>query len=316
MRSTSSDGWARQPLTGNCQPVNCCYSAACFHAEIHMQGKVVVITGATSGIGEVAARRLAAMGARLVLIARDGTRGEAALTRLRSGGSPGIAHSIHYGDLSRISEMKRLAREIAAAEPRIDVLINNAGALFGTRQVTEDNLEMTFALNHMAYFVLTHGLRERLSASAQARIINTASNAHRGSALDFTDLQSQKSFSGVKVYGRSKLCNILFTRELSRRWSGQGITANSLHPGFVATRFGDASGGWLARAVGLAKTFAISPEKGAETLVYLAASPEVAGVSGEYFYQSRPATPTREARDDAAAKRLWMESAKIAGIEF
>jgi NAD(P)-dependent dehydrogenase (short-subunit alcohol dehydrogenase family) len=278
-----------------------------------MRDKVVVITGATSGIGEVAAQRLAAMGARIVLIARDKTRGQAVLTRLRSG-STGIAHSIHYGDLSRISEMKRLAGEIAAAEPRIDVLINNAGALFGKRQMTEDNLELTFALNHMAYFVLTHGLRERLLASAPARIVNTASDAHRGSVLDFDNLQSQKSFSAIKVYGRSKLCNILFTRELSRRWSGQGITANSLHPGFVATRFGDGSGGWLSRAVGLAKTVAISPQKGAQTLVYLASSPDVAGISGEYFHKCRPATPTPEARDDAAAKRLWMESARIAGI--
>ncbi len=277
-----------------------------------MRDKVVVITGATSGIGEVAAQRLAAMGARIVLIARDKARGQAVLARLS--GSGGIAHSIHYGDLSRIAETKRLAGEIAAAEPRIDVLINNAGALFGKRQMTEDHLELTFALNHMAYFVLTEGLHERLLASSAARVVNTASDAHRGSMLDFDDLQAQKSFSGIKVYGRSKLCNILFTRELARRWSGQGITANSLHPGFVATRFGDGSGGWLSSAVRLAKTVAISPEKGAETLVYLASSPDVAGISGEYFHKCRPAIPTAEARDDAAAKRLWTESARIAGI--
>ena len=143
--------------------------------------------------------------------------------------------------------MKRLAREIAAAEPRIDVLINNAGALFGSPQVTEDNLELTFAINHMAYFVLTLGLRERLFASSPARIVNTASEAHRGCQLDFDDLQSANGFFGLKVYGRSKLCNILFTRELSRRWGGKGITANCLHPGFVATRFGDGSGGFLSR---------------------------------------------------------------------
>jgi len=274
-----------------------------------MHGKVVVITGATSGIGEVAAQRLAAMGARMVLVARDKERGEAALTRLRSGTS--LAHSIHYGDLSRISEMKRLAAQIAAAERRIDVLINNAGAIFGSRQVTEDNLELTFATNHLAYFVLTLGLRERLFASAPARIVNTASGAHKGRVLDFDDLQSTKGYSAMNVYGRSKLCNILFTRELSRRWSGSGITVNCLHPGFVATRFGDGSGGLLSYGVRLAKTIAISPEKGAQTLIYLASSPDVAGVSGEYFYQCRPATPTQEARDDAAAKRLWIESAKL-----
>jgi NAD(P)-dependent dehydrogenase (short-subunit alcohol dehydrogenase family) len=279
-----------------------------------MQGKVVVITGATSGIGEVAARRLAGMGARIVLVARDKTRGQQTLRRLHRG-NLSVSHSIHYGDLSRISEMKRLAVEIAAAEPRIDVLINNAGAMFGSRQMTEDNLEFTFAINHMAYFVLTQGLRERLLASSPARIVNTASDAHKGRVLDFEDLQSAKRFSALNVYGRSKLCNILFTRELSRRWDGKGVTANCLHPGFVATRFGDGSGGFLSRAISMAKIFAISPEKGAETIVYLASSPEVARVSGEYFYKSRPAMPTAEARDDAAAKRLWIESARLSGIE-
>jgi NAD(P)-dependent dehydrogenase (short-subunit alcohol dehydrogenase family) len=279
-----------------------------------MRGKVVVITGATSGIGEVAAQRLADMGARIVLVARDKARGEAALTRLRST-DKSLSHSIRYGDLSRISEMKRLAAEIAAAEPRIDVLINNAGAIFGSRRMTEDNLELTFATNHMAYFVLTLGLRERLLASSAARIVNTASDAHKGRVLDFEDLQSAKGFSALNVYGRSKLCNILFTRELSRRWRGRGVTVNCLHPGFVATRIGNGSGGFLSRAARLAKIFAISPGKGAETLVYLASSPDVAGVSGEYFYKCRPATPTTEARDDAAAKRLWVESAKLAGIE-
>jgi NAD(P)-dependent dehydrogenase (short-subunit alcohol dehydrogenase family) len=279
-----------------------------------MHGKVVVITGATSGIGEVAAQRLADMGARIVLVARDRTRGEATLARLRSA-DRNISHSIYYGDLSRISEMKRLAAEIAAAEPRIDVLINNAGAMFGSRRMTEDDLELTFAINHMAYFVLTRGLRERLFAASPARVVNTASDAHRGCTLDFDDLQPTNGYSGFKTYGRSKLCNILFTRELSRRWSGQGVTANCLHPGFVATRFGDGSGGFLSRAVRLAKTFAISPEKGAQTIIYLASSPAVAGVSGEYFYQCRPATPTAEARDDAAARRLWIESAKLGGME-
>jgi retinol dehydrogenase 12 len=279
-----------------------------------MQGKTVVITGATSGIGEIAAQRLAAMGARIVLVARDKARGEAALARLGNGNSR-ISHSIHYGDLSRVSEVKRLAGAIAAAEPRVDVLINNAGAMFGSRQITEDDLELTFATNHMAYFVLTIGLRERLFASAPARVVNTASSAHQGRKLNFDDLQSRHGFSGFNVYGRSKLCNILFTRELSRRWVGKGVTANCLHPGFVATRFGDGSGGLLSHAVSLGKIFAISPEKGAQTIVYLASSPDVTGVSGEYFYKCRPATPAEEARDDAAAKRLWTESAKLAGIE-
>src|SRR6266700_7806540 len=158
-----------------------------------MRGKTVVITGATSGIGQVAAEQLAAMGARLVLVARDKTRGEAALTRLRNL-KPGVDHTIHYADLSRLAEMKRVAAEIAAAEPRIDVLINNAGALFNSRQVTEDGLERTFATNHMAYFVLTQGLRERLIASAPARVVNTASDAHNGAKLDCDDLQSANGY--------------------------------------------------------------------------------------------------------------------------
>jgi NAD(P)-dependent dehydrogenase (short-subunit alcohol dehydrogenase family) len=279
-----------------------------------MKGKVVVITGATSGIGEVAARRLAVMGARIVLVARDAARGQESLARLAQSGA-GVTHSIYYGDLSRISETKRVAAEIAAAEPRIDVLINNAGALFGTRQVTADNLEQTFATNHMAYFVLTLGLRESLFAASPARVVSTASAAHQGYTLDFDDLQAAKGYSAIKAYGRSKLCNILFTRELARRWSGKGVTANCLHPGFVASRFGDGSGGLLSRVVRVAKVFAISPEKGAQTIVYLASSPDVGAINGEYFYKCRPATPTAGGRDDAAAKRLWMESAEIAGIE-
>jgi len=279
-----------------------------------MQGKVIVITGATSGIGQVAAERLAGMGARLVLVARNEVRGEAALARLREH-APVIAHRIHYADLSRLAEMKRVAAEIAAAESRIDVLINNAGALFSSRHVTEDGLELTFNTNHMAYFVLTHGLRERLIASAPARVVNTASDAHNGAQLDFDDLQSANGYSGFKVYGRSKLCNILYTRELARRWAGTGITANCLHPGFVATRFGDQSGGLLSYGVRIAKTFAISPQKGADTLVYVASSPEVANVSGGYFYKCRPTTPSKEAQDDAAAQRLWVETARLAGIE-
>lgn len=293
-----------------------------------MQGKVVVITGGTSGIGKVAAERLAGMGARIVLVARDKARGEVALERLRER-APGLVHTIHYADLSRLAQMKQVAAEIAAAEPHIDVLINNAGAMFNSRHVTEDGLELTFATNHVAYFVLTHGLRERLLASAPARVVNTSSDAHKGATLDFDDLQSEKGYhlglkewlsvggaSGFKVYARSKLANILFTRELARRLSGTGVTANCFHPGFVATRFGDESGGWVAYMIRFwKKIFAISPEKGAETMIYLTSSPEVANVSGGYFYKCRPVAPTKQAQDDAAARRLWVETARLAGIE-
>lgn len=275
-----------------------------------MAGKTVVITGATSGIGEVAADRLAGKGERIVFIARDRARGEETLKHLRaiSDGD----HSVHYADLSRLSEMKRVAGEIAAAEPRIDILVNNAGAMFGARKVTEDGLEMTFALNHMSYFVVTNLLLPRMAAGT--RIVSTASDAHKGAKLDFSDLQSARHYSGFGVYGRSKLCNILFTRELARRLKSTGITANCLHPGFVATRFGDRSGGALSLGIRAAKTFALTPEQGAQTMVYLASSPDVADVNGGYFVKSKPAAPTREAQNDADAKRLWDISTELSGV--
>jgi NAD(P)-dependent dehydrogenase (short-subunit alcohol dehydrogenase family) len=281
-----------------------------------MEGKVVVITGGTSGIGQVAAEELAAMGARIVLVARDKVRGEATLNGLRER-APGVAHGVHYADLTRIAEMKRVAAEIAGTEQRIDVLINNAGALFGSRRVTEDGLECTFALNHTSYFVMTYGLRERLVASAPARVVNTSSDAHKGKKIDFDDLQNARDYRGFKAYGRSKLCNILFTRELARRLDGTRVTANCLHPGFVDTRFGDGSGGFFSYLIRIGKkTVALSPKKGAETIVYLASSPEVADISGKYFYKCRPVTPTAEAQDDAAARRLWLETGKLSGIDW
>ena len=260
-----------------------------------MQGKTVVITGGTSGIGEVAAVALAKMGARIVLVGRDRSRGNATLGRLRSG-APGLAHSAYFADLLRLAEMKRVATEIADQEPRIDVLINNAGAIFSTRQLTDDGLERTFALNHMAYFVLTDGLRQRLSASGAARIINTASEAHRGATLEFDDLQLATGYGAVKAYNRSKLCNILFTRELARRLHGTGVTTNCLHPGFVATRFGDQSGGLFSHLVSFAKLFAISPAKGAETIIYLASSTEVGETTGRTFISVSLARPLRRRR--------------------
>jgi NAD(P)-dependent dehydrogenase (short-subunit alcohol dehydrogenase family) len=278
-----------------------------------MDGKTVIVTGGTSGIGQVAAQKLAEMGARIVLLARDKSRAHITLTRLRQRG-PKLAHSVHYADLTRLAEMKRVAAEIASAEPRIDVLINNAGALFARRQVTEDGLEYTFALNHLAYFVVTAGLRARLVASAPARIINTASGAHHGAMLDFDDLQAEKSFSARKAYSRSKLCNILFTRELAKRLHGTGVTANCLHPGFVATRFGAQTGGLISRFIGLAKFFAKSPEEGARTIIHLASSPDVGGISGKYFSECHVTTPAPPALDDRAPLLLWERSAALAGM--
>jgi NAD(P)-dependent dehydrogenase (short-subunit alcohol dehydrogenase family) len=275
-----------------------------------MQGKTVVATGATSGIGAAAVEALARQGARIVFCARDPARAEATRRRLEAV-APGLGHRAYLADLSLIAQTRRVGAEIAAAEPRIDVLVNNAGALFSTRRVTAEGLEMTFALNHMSYFVLTSALRERIVA-AKGRIVSTASAAHRGAQLDFDDLQSAKIAPGFRVYGRSKLCNILFTRELARRLAGTGATANCLHPGVVASRFADEAGGWTAPLFKLVKRFAISPQQGADTIIWLASSPEVAGVSGQYFARRKPGALSRAAQDDTAARRLWEISEKLA----
>jgi len=279
-----------------------------------MKGKTVVMTGATSGIGEVAALALAGLGARIVFIARDEARARATLRKIEAK-APGSSHRMHLADLSSMGETRKAGAAIAASEPRIDVLINNAGAMFADRRVTPEGLELTFALNHMAYFVLTEALREKLIASAPARIVSTSSTAHEGASLDFSDLQSARGYGGFKVYGRSKLANILFTRELARRLAGTGVTANCLHPGFVATRFGHSAGGWTARIIPFLQAFAISPEKGADTIVHLASSPEVADVTGGYFVKRKVVEPSAAARDDSAARRLWEASEALAGAQ-
>jgi NAD(P)-dependent dehydrogenase (short-subunit alcohol dehydrogenase family) len=276
-----------------------------------MKGKTIVATGATSGIGAAAVLALAGMGARIVVIARDEARAKATMRKLEAT-APGLDHRLHLADLSRMAETRKVGAAIAASEPRIDVLINNAGAIFSNRRVTPEGLELTFALNHMAYFVLTEALRERLIATAPARVVSTSSIAHERASLDFGDLQSARGYGGLKVYSRSKLANILFTRELARRLAGTGVTANCLHPGVVATRFGESSGGMAELLIPFLRPFFISAEKGADTIVYLASSPQVADTTGGYFIKRRIAEPSAAARDDAAAKRLWIESEKLA----
>jgi NAD(P)-dependent dehydrogenase (short-subunit alcohol dehydrogenase family) len=277
-----------------------------------MQGKTVVATGATSGIGEAAVVALAGMGARIVIVARDEARAKVTMQKLEAK-APGLGHRLHLADLSSMAETRRVGEAIAASEPRIDVLINNAGALFSNRRVTPEGLELTFALNHMAYFVLTEALRDKLVASAPARIVSTSSIAHERENLDFNDLQSANGYGGLKVYSRSKLANILFTRELARRLNGTEVTANCLHPGVVKTRFGKSSGGLFGLLIPFLRPFFISPEQGAETIVYLASSPEVADKTGGYFVKRKLVEPSAAARDDTAAKRLWIESEKLAG---
>jgi len=276
-----------------------------------MRGKTVVITGATSGIGAVAARRLAELGARIVIVARDKERAAATLRDLGAA-NPEQAHTAFYADLSRLSEMKRVAAQIATAEPKVDVLMNNAGLVCTGNRRTEDGLELMFATNHLSYFVLSNLLLERLRAGGGGRIVSTASAAHRRARLDFDRLRDLKGLSG---YGVTKLCNILFTRELARRIAGTGVSANCLHPGFVATRFGDGAGGVLRSGIMAAKRlFALSPVEGARTMVYLASSPQVSGRSGGYYERCNPAQPARAAQSDEDATKLWQLSAAITGI--
>ena len=281
-----------------------------------MQDKVVVVTGATSGIGEVAADRLAQKGARIVFVARDRERGEETRKHLRA-----IAghtdHTVHYADLTLVADQKRVAREIADSEPQIDVLINNAGAMFATREVTSEGLEKTFALNHISYFTITNILLDRLKATPHSRIVSTASDAHRAGRLDLNDLQwEHHRYVGIGVYGNSKLYNVMFTRELAKRLAGTGVTANCLHPGFVGTRFGHATGGFVAWAMKIAQNFALTPEQGAETIIWLADSDDVEGKTGGYYEKKKLVAPSRTAMDDVAARKLWDISAKIAGVGF
>ncbi len=230
------------------------------------------------------------------------------MAKLR-GANPDADHALYMAELSSLAEMKRVGTELAAL-PQIDVLINNAGAMFGKRHETGDGLEMTFALNHMAYFIITNRLLPRLKPGA--RIVTVASNAHRGAKLDFSDLQSRNGYSGFPVYCKSKLANILFNRELARR-APQGVTCNALHPGFVATRFGNNSGGMLGGVFRAIKPLgAISPEEGARTIVYLAGAPSVSCVTREYFYECAITTPSQEAQRDSDALRLWEISEKLA----
>ncbi len=275
-----------------------------------LAGRHAVVTGATSGIGLHTALGLARLGASVALVARDREKGANTLAAAREA-SAGGAPSLFLADLASLAQVRRAAAELAAALPRVDILVNNAGALHMTRKVTEDGLEMTFAVNHLAPFLLTSLLLPKLRASAPARVVTVASEAHRSGPLDFDDLQSERGYAGMKVYGRSKLANILFSNELARRLEGSGVTSNSLHPGVVATGFGKNDRGWMHLLVTLARPFLLSPEKGARTPLHVAASPAVVNVSGRYFKDGREASPAPYALDPAAQRRLWDVSVRL-----
>jgi NAD(P)-dependent dehydrogenase (short-subunit alcohol dehydrogenase family) len=269
---------------------------------------LVVLTGATRGIGRAAAVELARRGAEVALVGREPERVREVADEAAAAGGGAPVHQ-HVADLQLMSDVRRLADEVRERYPRVDVLANNAGALFASRQVTSEGFERTFALNHLAPFLLTNLLRDRL---AGGRVIATTSDAHEGGRLDLDDLQSEQSFAAMRVYGTSKLCNILFTRELARR--APELHANCFHPGTVRTGFGKNENGIWKVLTTLAAPFFRSPERGARSLVWLALSDEAAGLNGEYVQDEKVATPSPQAQDDSLAQALWERSAALVGL--
>ncbi len=281
-------------------------------AALSMKGKVCLLTGSSQGIGKATAVGLARLGATLILPVRDLARGEAVLAEIRALGEKTDV-TLMQADLSSQASIRKLAEEFLQRHERLDVLINNAGGINMKRQLSPDGLELTFATNHLGYFLLTNLLLDRLKRSAPARIINVASNSHLRGRIDFDDLQGEKNYEGWRAYGQSKLANVLFTYELSRRLAGTGTTANCLHPGVVATGFGH-NQGYLGVLVKLGAPFLMSPEKGARTTLYLATSPEVEGITGKYFVRCKQVRSSPASYDEEAARRLWQISAQLTNL--
>ncbi len=273
-----------------------------------MAGQTVLVTGGTSGIGKATAAGLAAMGARVGITGRDPARTRAAAADVAAtSGHPAV--DPFSADMSSQAEVRRLAGEVLAAYPRLDVLVNNAGGFWATRRVTADGLEHTFAVNHLAPFLLTSLLLDRLKASAPARIVTVSSGAHASGTINFGDLQGEHHYSGQRAYSQSKLANIMFTYELARRLDGTGVTATVLHPGVVRTGFAAEDPSPALKAfLPLIRVFLKTPEQGAATSIYLASAPEADGVTGAYFVGRKPKTSSRSSHDAAAAARLWQVS--------
>ena len=279
-----------------------------------MDGKVVLITGSTSGIGKAAAKGLAGMGAEVVVTGRNRRQGESAVEDIRSeSGNDRV--SLLLADLAAQAEVRRLAKEFRASHGRLDVLINNAGLYKTRRTETPDGIEMTLAVNHLAPFLLTNLLLDLLKKSAPSRVINVSSEAERWGKIDLDDLQSERRYRGFPVYGKSKLANIMFTYELAERLRGTGVTSNCMHPGSVNTNMGKNERGVGILLFRAFKPFMRSPEKGADTLVYLAASPDVKGRTGEYFIDREVATPSEEADDGTLREKLWEVSEELTGLK-
>jgi NAD(P)-dependent dehydrogenase (short-subunit alcohol dehydrogenase family) len=277
-----------------------------------MNGKTVLITGATSGIGRSTARELARLGATLFLVARDRARGEGTLAEIGESTGNRDLHLL-VADLASQAEIRRVAAEFLATGRPLHVLLNNAGVVNLRHEKTADGIETVFAVNHLAYFLLTLLLLERLKESAPARIVNVASDAHKFGKLDFDDLGGERSYRWTQAYGQSKLANILFTRELARRLDGSGVTVNCLHPGAVATGLGQNNGRWAQVLTRFLGVFFRSPDRGAETSIFLASSPSVEGISGEYFSNCKKHRPSQAATNDDDARRLWQVSADLTG---
>jgi NAD(P)-dependent dehydrogenase (short-subunit alcohol dehydrogenase family) len=278
-----------------------------------LSGRTCLVTGATSGIGEETALGLARRGARVLIVGRSRQRGERSLARIRAESGNGAVELL-LADLSSLAELRRLAREVLEACPQLHVLVNNAALVTLRRSTSVDGFETMFTVNHLAYFVLTNLLLERLVESAPARIVSVSSNAHRFGRIDLDDLQSERRFGAMQSYGRTKFANILFTTELARRLEGTGVTANCLHPGGVATRLGRDNGLLGRVATGLLKPFLLAPARGAACSLYLATAPALEGVSGGYFARERRTRPAPGAQDPALARRLWQLSAELTGV--
>lgn len=278
-----------------------------------MAGRTVLVTGGTSGIGKATATGLAAMGARLAITGRDLERAEPAAREIRT--ATGAHLDVFIADLSSQTEVRRLAGEVLQTYPRIDVLVNNVGGYWNSRHVTADGLEHTFALNHLAPFLLTNLLLDRLKQGAPARVVTVSSGAHAQGRIDFDDLQGERSYSGQRAYNQSKLANVLFTYELARRLQASAVTANVLHPGVVRTSFGAEDPGRLQRLfVPFVLPFMKAPAQGAATSIHVASSPDLEQVTGRYFVNSKPKRSSKRSYDEAAAARLWQVSADLVGL--
>ena len=276
-----------------------------------MKGKRVVVTGASRGIGRETALAIGRMGADISLVVRDEARANTVAEEVRA---LGAEVDVFVADLSSMADIRRMAEGLLEKHDRIDVLVNNAGALLMDRQVTKDGYEATFATNHLGYFLLTELLLDAVKKAPAGRIVNVASDAHHRGTIDFGDLMSEKGYAGWRAYGASKLANILFTSELARRIEGTGVTANSLHPGVIASGFALNNKGIVGTLWKLMSPFLMSSENGAKTTVFLATDASVAQVSGKYFSKCKQKTPSREARDASVATRLWEVSEKLVRV--